>query len=462
MRKNIGNITPLEKETFGMNPVDNWKDVQLTVRLVSSVQEFAELKELWNSLAVTSSSTIYQTFEWSFCWWQSYSTKQQYDLHILLFYNDKQLVGLAPLFIYKNKIFNITFYNSLRLLGTGTAYGVSFGLFLDNGPSDYLDILILPGYECGVTKSMLEYLSKHQNLYDEIEILNVREDSKFCKYILPKVNEYKYVYRRSQADYCPYIITPTSLDSFLKGLPASIRRRYLQTYKAAEERDLYEIRSYESTEDYQKAFEELVQLHQERWNRTGYLGFFSDKRYFNFFANVFSVFLSNGWIWFKSAYSDNKCVASRLAFKYNGSYYDYLSGFDDLAPAAKRRPGLSLLLNMLKDAIEDNSFCLDLLRGEESYKYELTSVHICNWNFVLTSSCGKHRIKYIIQNILIFIKLVEFLHGRELDLLKVQRIRHGSFLSFFYYTKFRFPHFIKKIKEIMRNKIKTINNVQSI
>jgi CelD/BcsL family acetyltransferase involved in cellulose biosynthesis len=442
-----------------MNPIENYKDVQLTVRLVSSVQEFAELKELWNSLAVASSSTIYQTFEWSFCWWQSYSTKQQYDLHILLFYNDKQLVGLASLFIYKNKIFNRTFYKSLKFLGTGTAFGASFGLFADNGPSDYLDILLLPGFESNVAKSFWEYLNNQHNLYDEIEFVNLREDSNFINYFVPAINKSQFKYRRYKAECCPYIKRPNSIADYLQALPASVRRRMVQTYKAAEEGKLYKIAKHESTEDIQKAYDELVQLHQERWNRIGYLGFFFDKRYSKFFENVFRSFLSNGWLWFKSAYSDNKCVASRLAFKYNGRYYDYLSAFDDLAPAAKRRPGLALLIDMLRDAISDNSLCLDLLRGDEQYKFELTASQNCNWNFVLTSSSGKNRIKYIIQKILIFIKLIGFLRGRELNLLKVQRISNGYFSSLYYYAKFRFPHFIKKIKEIMLNKIKTITNI---
>lgn len=425
---------------------NNSDDIKIKVRCVSSVEEFSQLQQVWNELAIASNSTIYQTFEWSFYWWQSYSIKQKYNLHILLFYSDKQLVGIAPFFIYKNKFFNITFYNNLRFLGSGTAFSVSFGLFLDNGPSDYLDILISPGYECYVAESMLEYLSKRSNFYDNIELVNVREDSKFCKYILPKVNEYNYRYHQTPADYCPYIVTPTSLNSFLHGLPPSVRRRYLQTYKAIEEQDLYKIRSHESPDDYQKALEELVQLHQERWNRMGYLGFFFDKRYLIFFTNVYNVFLTNGWIWFKSAYSNNQCIASRLAFKYNGCYYDYLSGFNDLAPAAKRRPGLGLLLEILKDSIANNYISLDLLRGEESYKYELTSLHICNWNFVLIDSCAKHRIKNVINKILVFIELVGFISGRELNLLKIQRIRHRFISSLFYYAKFRYPRFIKKLK----------------
>ncbi len=418
----------------------------ITVRCVSSVEEFSQLKQAWNELATASDSTIYQTFEWSYLWWENFSIKQQYDLQILLFYSNKQLVGLAPFFVFKNYLFNRNFYKSLRFLGTGTAFSISFGLFNDNGPSDYLDIIVLPGYESNVAKLFWEYVSNQDNHYDQIELFNVRDDSKFMNYFVPVINKSEFKCRRFKADCCPYIKKPKSIDDFLQSLPASVRRRMLQTYKATKEGKLYKINQHESNEDCKKAYDELVQLHQERWNRIGYLGFFYDKKYSEFFANIFRVFLSNGWIWFKSAYSDNKCVASRLAFKYNGRYYDYLSGFDDLAPAAKRRPGLALLLDMLKDAIEDNSHCLDLLRGDEQYKFDLTTSSNCNWNFIISISHKRSKIITTLQAMLMLIKLFSFLNSREIKLLKVQQMQHGFFSAIYYYVRFRFKNLVSKIK----------------
>jgi CelD/BcsL family acetyltransferase involved in cellulose biosynthesis len=431
-----------------INITEPYKSNHITVRCISSVEEFSDLKQDWNELAAASDSTIYQTFEWSYLWWEHYSTKQKYDLHIILFYNDKQLVGIAPLFIYKKKLFDRNVYKYLRFLGTGTAFGISFGLFSDNGPSDYLDILLLPGFESNVAKSFWEYLNNQHNIYDVIEFVNLREDSKFINYFVPTINEYEFKYRKYKAECCPYIKKPDSIDDFFQALPASVRRRMVQTYKAAEEGKLYKIIRPESKEDIQKAYDELVQLHQERWNRIGYLGFFYDKKYSIFFANIFRAFLSKGWIWFKSAYSDNKCVASRLAFKYNDRYYDYLSAFDDLAPAAKRRPGLALLIDMLRDAISDNSQCLDLLRGDEQYKFELTASQNCNWNFVITNLHKRSKFISIFQKIFMLIKLFSFINKREKRLFKVQQMQHGSFSSIYYYGRFRFKNLVSKIKRM--------------
>jgi hypothetical protein len=436
-----------------INRADTFLTNDITVRCVSTNEEFSQLEHAWNELAVASGSTIYQTFEWSYYWWISYSTKQAYDLHILLFYSEKQLVGLAPLFIYKKYYCNRNFYKSVRFLGTGDAFGVSFGIFADNGPSDYLDVLLLPGYESMVAKSFWEYLKNRDNLYDDIELLNIREDSKFINYFFPVLKGSEFKFRRSKTECCPYINMPKSIDDFFQALTPSVRRRLLQSYKAGKEGKLYKIYKPESNEDIKKAYDELVQLHQERWNRIGYLGFFYDKRYSEFFANILSVFISKGWIWFKSACSENKCVAGRLAFKFNGSYYDYLSGFDDLAPAAKRRPGLSLLLNMLEDVIDDNSKCLDLLRGDEQYKFELTSTFNFNWNFIVCNPKKRYKIIIVFKIILMSIKLISFLNNREKNLFKVQHMSHRFYSAIYHYTRFRFKNLVIKIKRsILKNK----------
>jgi RimJ/RimL family protein N-acetyltransferase len=104
MTLNIEHITQNENIQLDLQTIEKAKLVPLTVRLVSSVNEFSELEDVWDRLAIESSSTIYQTFAWSFYWWKSYSTKRQHELYIILFYDDTQLVGIAPLFINKRSL----------------------------------------------------------------------------------------------------------------------------------------------------------------------------------------------------------------------------------------------------------------------------------------------------------------------------------------------------------------------
>jgi hypothetical protein len=450
MTLNVEHTTNKQNSALDLHAIETVKIIPLTVRLVSSVNEFSELEDVWDRLAIESSSTIYQTFEWSFYWWKSYSTKRQHELYILLFYDDTQLVGIAPLFIYKETVFGIPFTRCLGFLGCGTSFEKSFGFFLDNGPSDYLDVLIMPKYESIVAEAFLEYLSKQHDLYDKIQLLNVREDGQFYRYIFPRVGNYNFTCHSLRADCCPYIRVPLSLDSYLQGLPVSVRRRFTQTHKAAVEESLYSIHSSESNEEYRKAFSDLIQLHQDRWNRLGYRGFFGDDQYREFFTNIFWAFLSKGWLWFKTANSNNQCIAGRLAFKFNNQYYDYLSGFDDLTPAAKRRPGLALLLNIIQEATKNNSSVVDLLRGDESYKFELTSDYVWNWNIRLTNQSQTKKIVSFLKRILTFFMLIPFLIGRELKLLEVQRKRHGFLSSFFHYIKFRYPHVRRKIVSLFQ------------
>ena len=61
----------------------------------------------------------------------------------------------------------------------------------------------------------------------------------------------------------------------------------------------------------------------------------------------------------------------QYSFAYEGIYYDYQKGFD---PAWSRySPGQLMLAHLIKEAIEDGAWKLDLLRGDEDYKTSWTS-----------------------------------------------------------------------------------------
>jgi hypothetical protein len=451
MKNDLNNNILLKKQLFEDRVADNNEVIELTVKRVSSIEEFSELEPVWDELASISPGTIYQTFEWSFYWWKSYSNKDNYELFILLFYHDKRLVGIAPCFLSKEVFLGFSFVRRLNLLGSGTAFRKSFGLFLDNGVSDYLDVLILPKYESGVAVKFLTYLSEHHNLYDEVQLLNIREKSNIYKYILPITGNYGLHCNLTRADCCPYIKVPATMEEFMHELHDSSRRKLTQARKAAVEGSLFEICSIDSTEDSKQALADVIQLHQIRWNRLGYPGFFSDECYREFFTSVFWAFHSKGWLWFKVARSQSRCIAGRLAFYYKEQYYDYLSGFDDQVPAAKRRPGLALLLGMVKDACSNKVTIVDLLRGEEPYKFEFTADHFWNWNIVLTKSDYKKRkIRYYTKQIITLIKLIPYLILRETKLFELQRRRHRYLMAYVTYFRFRLPHFLHKVLKAIR------------
>lgn len=424
---------------------------QLVRRTITDSESLSLLRDRWNTLAKESSATIFQTFEWLSLWWKFLGEMPHRTLQVILFYHDDRLVGIAPLFLHKESLLGISLHNRLSFLGSGMSYARSGGVFLDNGPSDYLDLLIQPGFEEEVCSSLLGYLIEYEARWDEMELVNIPHNSVVIHTLVPLLRARDWTCRVSRADICPRISTPLTMDEYFQNISASVRRRLVQAQRAAKE-SVYSISPADSLEECHNTLSSIITLHQKRWNRSGFPGLFSDDRFQLFQEAIVDAFYEHGWLWCKSAHADRTCVAARLGFKFGDTIYDYLSGFDDAAPAAKRRPGLALLLAMIEDAIHEHYSTLDLLRGDEAYKFELTSDSRYNCNITIERAHSAMSLGKTLHRVFKTISLLGFLMAREWKLLQVHYRESPLYRFFFQYVRFRSQRFISKLKQSGKNR----------
>ena len=417
----------------------------LTVELVHDVETFSALHSDWTALTEASSATIFQTFEWLFLWWKYFDTDPNRSLHILLFRSNGKLVGIAPLFIEVFSFLGITLHQRFRFLGCDVSHEGPLGIFTDYGPSDYLDIIGHPEYESEVARCLASYLQKHAWLYDEVEFTNVPHNSLLIKDFLPVLGLFGLHHRIRRSDVCPRLSVPASMEEYIQGLRPNVRHRLYQARRAASEEGFYSIETVDSPKKLHTAFHDLTKLHQSRWNRQGYLGIFADRQFQQFQEEVAKTFLERGWLWFKTARMNGSPIAARLAFKFKGCFYDYLTGFDDASVGAKRRPGLALLLSMIEDAVHSRVPTVDFLRGAEKYKFDLTSEVVYNWKISIQNPDAQHKIRARLHVVFLFFRHV-FRHlSRERLLLQVQYREHGSPSFIFRYIAFRCKRLFQKI-----------------
>ncbi|MDI6802825.1 MAG: GNAT family N-acetyltransferase [Bacteroidota bacterium] len=431
---------------------DASKAKNLKLRFVTSEEEFYALQSEWDNLIQQTNAKIYQTFEWLSNWWRFYGDKKIDKLHCLLFYHNEILVGIAPLYIRHKYFLGYNFYRRIYFLGGDTSVGTSFGLFCDGGPSDYLDIISLPHYEHSIAVAFLQYIQEIKPSNTQLVLVDVRADSNLYLYFLPILRKSDLSFKILEADKSPYIVTPDSFDDFLKSRSSSVRRRLQQSWKEVGEKSLFTLNDEKDANDLDTAIGNIKRLHQNRWNFLGYPGFFGDPRYEKFFEKVLQLFFQRGWLWCKTIMAGDRCLAGRLAFRYKGEYYDYLSGIDDKAPEMKRRPGLVLLLAMIQDSIMEKASVIDLLRGEESYKKDFTVNMISNWNVLITLDNKNNRFKSIFLNLFLGLKFLAFLIDRECKLFKVTHNYKRFPISIIFFIKFRTQSFINKIKELLNKK----------
>lgn len=112
----------------------------------------------------------------------------------------------------------------------------------------------------------------------------------------------------------------------------------------------------------------LKTLSDIRWDGMGVL---SDPRMMAFVRRITRALAGRGVV-FHSLEVKNEPVAIAMGLEDRDRYLYYLAGFNP--ELAKASPGVVLLMNIIKEAHEMGKREVDLLRGEEAYKYRFNAV----------------------------------------------------------------------------------------
>jgi CelD/BcsL family acetyltransferase involved in cellulose biosynthesis len=176
-------------------------------------------------------------------------------------------------------------------------------------------------------------------------------------------------------DVCPIIRLPegADLDGFFATLGKKQRHEIRRKVRRAE--DAGDVELVEST-DPGADLEAFIDLHQRRW---GELGLFPPtpggdqarvfvRRLFELFGEATATAAGHPTIHLAFLTVGGKRVGASIHFETAGSVLYYNAGIDPDARALS--PGVVLLERLVRRAIEHGKCRVDLLRGDEPYKYE--------------------------------------------------------------------------------------------
>lgn len=424
---------------------------KLKIEVFRTEQVFNKLEEQWKDLAVRADATVYMSFEWMELWWRHFGRHPKRSLAIVTIWDSSKLVSLAPFYIGTSSIGSYAAESRLQLIGSGGNRNEQFGYKDDYGISDFLDILVDKEYRKSVTLLLCD---KIHDLAEElnIDILNlhtIRDDSFVKKYLYPGLKDAGFGIKLKQTDTCLFVDLKNqpSLKEFIKSVKSNARRRFRQTLRAKGPEKTYQLKEVKNKEDVEQALENLIEMHQNRWNHIGFPGVFYDERFTSFFKDLTHKAFQEQWLWFKQAYDEEGVCASRMILRFNGRYYDYISGFDGQRKSSKARPGIGLLLDCVDEAIKKGAASVELLRGEEPYKYDFTSETINSWMLQIdlreNQSYIKTAARYLISVMAIFYTHIQ----RETELMNVQKLQKGIFKMLPGYIAFRWQSVKKKLGE---------------
>ena len=333
--------------------IENQKTKKEFIGLNYGIKVFEELDEalvsVWQDF-YNKGANYNLSPEWCQLWFKYFAKKQK--LHIITFWEDRDLKLLAPFQIYRDR---------LSLIGTKPDLYDEFNILYQD--SKYID-------------KLLEYID--QNKF-EINFRHVNSETEIAKHLIKRFYAKGVKQISHVTETKPYIYGSFSTQ---KTVESDIKRCRKNTVKHYKEDYSFEY----SVENKQDFIDEFIAFHTYRWNG----GMFIKKaNLINFFKDV--LLNTNSAVLSRLYFSEsNKNAAFGFGYLDSSNKYWYsMTAYNH--EYKKVSPGKVMLFEMINETFNKGMVYFDFGRGSEAYK---------NWfsnreSILFNIATYKHRIMVV-------------------------------------------------------------------
>lgn len=310
---------------------------------IRRVERFKDLKDEWNSLLkISATDVIFLTYEWQEIWWKHFGKDK--ELHLLAFYDNNQLVGIAPLNLCEKKV----------CLNGG------------RDVSDYLDIIAQKGYEEQVWEQLFLYFRNTSASGFNFHV--IPEASTSREYLKELCQKHKCEFIEREEKVTLFIDLLKNWDEHLSNLDRK-RRHEIKRKMGRIERETedFKICYLTKSEAISANLEDFFELHRK--SAPEKQKFMTPTMESFFRAVLLKLAEKEERVYLHFAEGDKRKLASTVSFVYSEEFLLYNSGFEP--EYSKLAPGFVLVANTIKEAIDMKLKRYDFLRGGERYKYDL-------------------------------------------------------------------------------------------
>lgn len=378
---------------------------ELLIEIFTREELFEDLAVYWKDLEERSNSKACMSFYWAYSWWQHFGKNEQRSLYILTFWDGTKLVGLAPFYKGYTKFSGSTLEIRLQLIGSGGSLNEQIGYTTDYGISNFLDILVDRSYRDVVAERLKDVLTPEFLGVDVVKLHHVSDTSFVMNHLYPRLD----------GDRRRMSLKKTNTSPYIDLAQQKLLRDYVRDKKSnghswdpisganGSDKEVAIKDVTTSWESVEKAMSKMIELHQSQRKQLGLPGKFDDKRFTEFFRDVLKHSYENDSLWFKQAFDENGVYASRVAIKYNNSYYDYISGLSEFWPRAKNQAADNVLLvNLIESAVNNGVRRIESLRSEENDTYDFISDSFKNWKLTIPFKTKRFSIFLLLNRIKAF------------------------------------------------------------
>jgi CelD/BcsL family acetyltransferase involved in cellulose biosynthesis len=322
------------------------------------------IEDTWRALwARTVPAPPMLEYRWVQTWWRLHRGEGR--LLLLLVVDDqRQPLGLAPLYLRDEGVAHPSrCLRTVRFLGTGESEG-------DEVAGEYTTWLGAPEALATVTAGVAAQLAAARPVWDRL-YLNWMWPGAGIEDGLSRALAGKAI--KTEIVTTPSFRAPVRpLAEYLKALSSgNFRHRCRRALRAGQDQGVELVRA-QSAPQAQQMFEQLMVLHQHRWQRRGEPGVFASPVFTGFQKALLEPYRTSGAAWLVGLRQKERWLAVRYLLCAGGRLYDYLSGVDTEVNTALA-PGLLLHLLTIDAAAEAGLVVYDLMAGDADFKRHLTT-----------------------------------------------------------------------------------------
>jgi CelD/BcsL family acetyltransferase involved in cellulose biosynthesis len=314
---------------------------KLSIREITDLESLRLLAPEWSELCHRCQNTMpFQRPEWLLPWVEVFQPRQ---IWVLEARRDKQLAGLAPLFVNHWAPEPV-----LAILGAYT--------------SDYLDWLVEPDFAPETLASLLEYINDDALAVRGLDLTNLPRGA----WLLRPEFWKRWQFEATADDACPILWLPKTIEELRTVIPRG-QLRNLRTAQRRAER-VGEVRIEIATrETLDELLEALLRLHQARWTELRMPGLLADYDVQQFHRCASRALLDCGVLRLYGLRVAGVLIAALYTLTERDVVFCYLQGFDP--DYAALSPGVQIVGAVIEDAVQKGKHAVDFLRGREAYKY---------------------------------------------------------------------------------------------
>jgi len=386
-----------ERGPCRLGDVQDVKARSVRAEMYQDFESCSWMREEWDRFVEAMSGEIFLTFDWCRVWWKHYGKGRK--LMTFVFRNGSGIVGLLPMYRERVRLGPIC-VTAVKTLGTDfTPITVSLPL-----KREFLKEIL----------SALRMLIEEECKWDIVQIGAVAgiygSTDEFVDCLKAAFPNPSRIETREEGQQT-YFRTEANWDEYVKKLPKKQRTNARRAFRDVEARKLNITSCLAKVEDYEKAFDEFVEMHQAYWRgllKPGHFGAWPQS--YEFHREAVGVQMARGRLRLVQIIFDGRCVDYEYIYKNGNTYYWFLNArSSDLYETGIDFKWIALRAKH-DFALSEGVSCIDSMRGEYDYKVLMGGEQLPIRSIIVTPSEGLRGLK--VRGFRILARLIDIAYAK--------------------------------------------------